>query len=152
MKKFFNFVLFTAFFIICFGILIANGSKAHAYKLKKGGYWKDSEKGSISVMGGKFTIPFNKTFFTCQNNNTHPYIPPVKLHCKFSEHYIGNNTIGYSMVCKNPKGTTKSNGVTKILSPDKFISKIKTVFTSTSGHSSVTNFTIKGHRLGDTCK
>ncbi|MDA8273299.1 MAG: hypothetical protein M0Z72_06160 [Deltaproteobacteria bacterium] len=56
------------------------------------------------------------------------------------------------MICRNPKGVMKSNGVTRIFSPVKFMSKIKTVFTSAAGHSSISNFTINGYRIGNVCK
>lgn len=150
MKKLF--IIFTSF-AVCSGVLIFCAGSAGAYTLKKGGYWRDTESGFISVMGGKFTMPFNKTFFVCQNNkNARPYVPPVKPDCKFSEHETGSNTIAYSMACNNPKGVMKSKGVTEILSPVKFVSKIKTVFTGTAGSSNITNFTISGYRIGNTCK
>ena len=153
MKKLF--ILFFLFLLLAVYIasFISGVNSACAYKLKKGGYWRDTEKGSVSVMGGKFTIPFNKTLFVCQNNkNTHPYVPPVKPDCKFSEHSTGNNTIAYSMICRSPKGVIKSRGITEIFSPVRFMSKIKTVSTGAAGNSSVSNFIINGYRIGSTCK
>lgn len=148
-------MLFLLFYLlaISFVVLIYGSGSSYAYTLKKNGYWRDTEKGTFSVMGGKFTMPFNKTFFVCQNNkNTRPYVPPVKPNCKFIEHSTGNNTIVYSMICRNPKGVMKSNGVTRIFSPVKFMSKIKTVFTSAAGNSSISNFVISGYRIGNVCK
>lgn len=153
MKKLF--ILFFLFLLLAVYIasFISGVNSACAYKLKKGGYWRDTEKGSVSVMGGKFTIPFNKTFFVCQNNkNARPYVPPVKPDCKFSEHTAGSNTIIYSIVCRNQKGVMKSKGMTRIFSPVKFISKIKTVVTGAAGNSSISNFTINGYRTGNVCK
>ncbi len=153
MKKIFILLFPLFLFAFCSGIMIFNSGNAHSYTLKKGGYWKDIESGSVSAMGGKFTMPFHKTFFVCQNNkNSRPYVPPVKPDCKFSEHGKGSNTIVYSMMCRNPKGVMKSNGVTKIFSPVRFVSKIKTVFTGAAGNSSISNFTISGYRIGNTCK
>ncbi len=153
MKKIFMLLFPLFLFALCSGFMILYSGNAHSYTLKKGGYWRDIESGSVSVMGGKFTMPFHKTFFVCQNNkNSRPYTPPVKPHCKFKEHGKGSNTIVYSMVCSNPKGVMKSNGVTKILSQVSFVSKIKTVFTGTTGNAEVSNFTINGYRVGNTCK
>ncbi len=152
MKKLFILFFLFLLFAVCAASFISGGS-AYAYKLKKGGYWRDTEKGSVSVMGGKITIPFNKTFFVCQNNkNTRPYVPPVKPDCKFNEHSTGNNTIVYSMICRSPKGMIKSKGITKIFSPVRFMSKIKTVSTGAAGNSSVSNFTINGYRIGNACR
>ncbi len=153
MKKLLMPLYLLSLFAVCFAILIHSAGRVHAYKLKKGGYWRDTEKGSVSVMSGKFTIPFNKTFFVCQNNkNVRPYVPPVKQDCKFSEHHAGSNTVIYSMICRNPKGVTKSKGMTRIFSPVRFISKIKTVYTGPAGNSSISNFTITGYRIGNVCK
>lgn len=147
-------IFFPIVMLIAFsGILIFNGGMTSAYTLKQGGYWRNTETGTVSVMGGKFTMPINKTFFVCQNNkNTPPYAPPAKANCKLNEHPAGGNTIVYSMTCNYHKGVMKSKGLTRILSPLRYVSKNKIVFTGATGISEISNITITGYRIGETCK